>query len=106
MKPTKPKTTKQVVVIAKPVGSNWARVLQGQLVEYDRKTGHAILDGARQVLYYARDSQGELGLAVNGPKGESRVGPRVPGRVEVPGVVLVAECTAEALKVWEGAKCR
>ena len=100
----KVQSTKQVVVVAKPQGSNWARVVQGTLVEYDRRTAHAVLDGARQALFYGREAQGELGLAVNGPKGDSRVGPRVPGRVEVPGVVLVAECTPEALKVWEGAK--
>lgn len=101
---TKKTQTKQVVVVAKPSGSNWARVLQGKLVEYDRSTGHAVLESARQALYYGRESQGELGLAVNGPKGDSRVGPRVPGRVDVPGVVLVAECTPEAKQAWEGGK--
>lgn len=95
---------KQVVVISKPVGSNWARVLQGALIEYDRKGGHAVLEGARQALYYGKDSSGELGLAVKGPAGDSRVGPKVPGRIEVPGVVLVADCTAEAVAAWESRK--
>lgn len=95
---------KQVVVISKPVGSNWARVLQGTLVEYDRKSGHVVLEGARQALYYGRESGGEVGLAVKGPAGDSRVGPKLPGRCEVPGVVLVADCTAEACAAWESRK--
>ncbi|NBD11856.1 DUF6948 domain-containing protein [Corallococcus silvisoli] len=95
---------KQVVVISKPVGSNWARVLQGTLIDYDRKDGHAVLEGARQALYYGKDSGGEVGLAAVGPKGDSRVGPKLPGRVEVPGVVLVADCTAEAITAWESRK--
>lgn len=97
------KTTQETkhVVVAKPSGTNWARVLQGKLVKYDRSTGHAVLESARQALYYGRETQGELGLAVNGPMGDSRVGPRVPGRVEVHGVVLVAECTPEAMQAWE-----
>ncbi|MBZ4371501.1 hypothetical protein [Corallococcus sp. AS-1-6] len=95
---------KQVVVISRTPGSNWARVLQGALIEYDRKGGHAVLEGARQALYYGKDSCGELGLAVNGPKSGSRVGPKVPGRCEVPGVSLVVDCTAEAVKAWESAQ--
>ncbi|RKH13776.1 hypothetical protein D7X74_21245 [Corallococcus sp. CA047B] len=98
---TKKTAAKQVVVISKPVGSSWARVLQGTLVEYDRKSGHAVLTGARQALYYGKETGGEVGLAVNGPKSGSRIGPKLPGRCETPFVVLVLECTPEAAKAWE-----
>jgi len=90
---------RKVVVVAKPVGSNWARVLYGTLVEHDRASGTAVLSGARQALFYGRESGGEVGLAVNGPSKDSRLSPVAP-TAEVSGVALIVDATPEASAAW------
>jgi hypothetical protein len=94
------KAERHVVVIARPVGSNWARVLCGVLV--DRTGDAATLTNCRQALYYARESGGELGLAAHGPRGECRITAAV-SRVEVTGVGFVADCSEAAVTAWRDA---
>ncbi|QSQ14021.1 DUF6948 domain-containing protein [Myxococcus landrumensis] len=94
---------RKVVVVAKPVGSNWARVMYGTLVEHDLASGTAVLEGARQALFYGRESGGEVGLAAVGPSKDSRLSPVAPGRSELAGVVLVTDATPEAVTAWSRA---
>lgn len=91
---------KQVVIVARAPNSNWARVVQGALA--DRTGDTAILENARQALYYGQGSSGEFGLAVKGPSSDSRISPVVP-RAEILGVGLILDCTEAALTAWRDA---
>jgi hypothetical protein len=62
------------------------------------------LRGARQAVYFSQDSHGLLGLAVNGPGKESRIGPAA--NIECRKVVNVIECSQVAAEAWEQAKWR
>jgi hypothetical protein len=92
------KSKRYVVVIARAPNSNWARVLFGTMVDKFGSDG-LILEDARQALYYDSKSGGEVGLAVIGPRGESRITGTV-SRIEVAGVGFVADCSAEAVEAW------
>jgi hypothetical protein len=98
------KKAKQVVVIARAPGSNWARILYGTLVSSNVAQGTATLSGVRQCLYYSKETGGEAGLAAIGPQPGSRVSLKATGAMEIAGVGLVAECSPEAQKVWEAFK--
>lgn len=89
-----------VVVISRPNGSNWARVIAGALAE--QTADRVILTNARQALYYGRESGGEIGLAVHGPKGQSRISGTAP-RVELMAPHFVADCTEAAAAAWRDA---
>lgn len=89
-----------VVVVARPNGSSWARVVAGTLVESGN--GRVVLTDARQALYYGRESNGEVGLATNGPRGDSRITAPAP-RVELDGVGFLADCTEAARAAWQSA---
>lgn len=60
------------------------------------------LRGARQACYFSADSHGLLGLAVNGPGGDSKIGPAAD--IECRRVVNVIECTLAAIEIWEKAR--
>ena len=94
------KSGTKVVVIAKPHGSNWARALFGTLRELtgDGINRRATLTDARQAIYWAGKA-GELGLAAVGPAEGSRLSPAVY-RLEAEAVVLVLECTPDAVTAW------
>lgn len=91
---------RKVVVFARhPQGGN--RIIYGTLESHDKKTGEAVITNARMCIYYP--SGGELGLATVGPPPNSRltsVNPLAP-RVEVLGVVQVADATEAAQAKWE-----
>lgn len=94
------KSSRYVVVVARPPGSNWARVVAGVLVE--QQADRVVISEARQALYYAKESNGEVGLASNGPRGECRITAPIP-RLELTGVGLVADCTEAAATAWRTA---
>ena len=54
---------------------------------------------ARNCIYWPIENKGFLGLASDGPKKGSRVGP--PADIELRKITCVAEVTPEAVKVWE-----
>jgi hypothetical protein len=59
------------------------------------------LRAARNCLTWSRAVKGFLGLAATGPIGDSRVGP--PADIVLRDITSVAECTPDAVKVWESA---
>lgn len=92
----------QVVIIARPPNSNWARVAFGTLVE--RKPNQdgsftVTLKDARQALYYDGKTGGEFGLATNGPLGDSRITATV-ARVTMSGVGLEMAASPTAAEAW------
>jgi len=91
---------KKVVVIARPPNSNWARIVFGTLEESSLKDGTATLSGARQCIYYSKETGGELGLAAIGPQAGSSVSPVLPGNVVLTGVGAVMDCSAAAITAW------
>jgi ethanolamine utilization protein EutA (predicted chaperonin) len=94
------KEGRQVVVISRQAAGNWARVVQGTLIECSET--RAVLTNARQALYYSRASGGEFGLASLGPGIESRISAPVP-RAEMFGVGAVMDCTETAVTAWRTA---
>lgn len=56
------------------------------------------LKGARNCLYWSRECGGFMGLASNGPIGDSRVG--ATADIEVRDITSVTEVTASAAKIW------
>jgi hypothetical protein len=59
------------------------------------------LRAARNCLYWGRGVKGFIGLASTGPIGDCRVGPAAD--IELRDITCVAECSADAVKVWEAA---
>lgn len=57
------------------------------------------LRGARNAIYWSRETGGFMGLAGKGPAAGSRVGERAD--IELRGITAVAECTPEAVEAWE-----
>ena len=68
----------------------------------DTTGGRIKLRGARQACYYSAETQGLIGLAVNGPAKGSKIGP--PADIEIRQPVNIIECQAAAVEVWEKAK--
>lgn len=56
------------------------------------------LSSARNCLYWSRQCGGFMGLAANGPVGDSRVGAKAD--IEIRNITSVAEVTEAAAKVW------
>jgi hypothetical protein len=86
-------------------GSNLRAVLvttanRGVFFGYAAKTdGSTIkLERARNCIYWSRQCGGFMGLASNGPVGDSRVGARAD--IEIRNITSVTEVTEEAAKVW------
>lgn len=59
------------------------------------------LTGARNCLYWPNENRGFLGLAYYGPLKGSRVGP--PADIQLRDITCVAECTTDAVELWESA---
>ena len=59
------------------------------------------LRAARNCIYWPASNKGFLGLANEGPRKGSRIGP--PAELELRKITAVAACTAEAVKAWEAA---
>lgn len=76
---------------------------RGVFFGYATDTGGATikLRAARNCLYWPKENKGFLGLAAMGPLGGARVGPAAD--IELRDITCVAECTAAAVKAWEGA---
>jgi len=79
----------------KEIFCGWATDVSGDRIK---------LRAARQAVYFSADSHGLLGLAVNGPGRDSRIGPAA--NIECRKVVNVIECSLPAVKNWEQAKWR
>lgn len=88
------KSEKIVVVLTefKEIFCGWTSDATGDRIQ---------LRNARQACYYSNDTQGLLGLGVNGPAKGSRIGPAA--NIEVRRVVNVIECTSVAVEAWESA---
>lgn len=58
------------------------------------------LKDVRNCVYWSQQTKGVLGLASIGPKGDSRIGPKVPSATlwKVTGVF---DCSPEATEQWE-----
>lgn len=63
------------------------------------------IEGARNCLKWSKTIGGFLGLAAFGPNELCNVGARVPGGLTLRGVTSVSECTPDAVKRWEAARC-
>lgn len=73
-------------------------VFFGELIE---ENGEVVdLANARNVVYWAAETRGFLGLAANGPAPGSRVGPAVK-KLRVNAVTSIAECSDEAAAAME-----
>ena len=59
------------------------------------------LRAARNCIFWSTKTKGFLGLAAIGPQAGSRVGKAA--NIELRDITCVAECTPEAVAVWESA---
>ena len=64
--------------------------------------GSVTIKRARNCVYWSSDVKGFMGLAVNGPTKNCKVGPAVPSLTRN-NVTAVVEVTASATEKWEGA---
>ena len=73
---------------------------RGVFFGYAAKTDGATikLQNARNCLYWSRQCGGFMGLAANGPVGDSRVGAKAD--IEIRNITSVTEVTEAAAKVW------
>lgn len=74
-------------------------VFQGDLVSYDKATGHAVLKQSRCCVAW-RSIRGFITLAFTGPNKHCRISPAAPS-MEIPDVTSVIECTPEAAEAWQ-----
>lgn len=96
---TTKKAARKVVVFARPPqGGN--RIIYGTLESHDKAAKTAIIADARMCIFYSRETGGELGLAAIGPQAGSRISAVAP-RVEVEGVVQIADVSDVARSKWE-----
>ena len=58
------------------------------------------LERARMCVYWPTENRGVVGLAADGPKRGSKVGPSAPA-ITLRDVTAIMECTSEAVKAWE-----
>ncbi|HKY41348.1 MAG TPA: hypothetical protein VJN18_35690 [Polyangiaceae bacterium] len=66
----------------------------------DKTDGDVIaLRGARNCIYWDRRCGGFMGLAANGPIGDSRCGAKAD--IEIRNITSVTEVTEAAAKVWD-----
>lgn len=74
---------------------------RGVFFGYATETGGETiaLRRARNVVYWPTANRGFLGLAADGPKSGSRVGPAAD--IEVRAITCVAECTPAAVAAFE-----
>lgn len=89
-KPARPKLRPVLVTTAN----------RGVFFGYATKTdGETIkLTSARNCIYWSRQCGGFMGLAANGPVGDSRVGAKAD--IEIRNITSVTEVTEAAAKVW------
>ena len=67
--------------------------------EYKEGDTNAKLTDARNCIYWSRQCGGFMGLAANGPVGDSRVGATASG--EVRNITSVFDVSEAAEKVWK-----
>lgn len=65
---------------------------------YKEGSPTAKLTRARNCLYWSRQCGGFMGLAANGPVGDSRVG--AVADIEIRNITSVSEVSEAAVKVW------
>lgn len=94
--PNRPKNGKERAVV---VTTKHRGVFFGYAKNTDGDTIN--LRSGRNCLYWDRAVKGFIGLATTGPIADSRVGPAAD--IEVREITSVAECTTEAVKIWESA---
>lgn len=95
---TKKAATKTPAAPGRPVLVTTAN--RGVFFGYATKTdGETIkLARARNCLYWSRQCGGFMGLAANGPIGDSRVG--AVADIEIKNITSISEVTEAAAKVW------
>ncbi len=81
------------------VTTEYRGVFFGYFVSENKEQRRIVLKGARNCIYWPPSNNGFLGLASDGPLNGAKIGPRAD--IELTGVTCVAECTPEAVKLWE-----
>ena len=87
-KSTKPRPV-LVTTANRGVFFGYAAVTDGETIK---------LKDARNCLYWSRACGGFMGLAANGPLGDSRVGAKAD--IEIRNITSVSEVTESAAEVW------
>lgn len=67
----------------------------------DTSGGTIKLTRARNCIYWPRENRGFMGLASDGPKKGSRVGPAAD--IELRDITSITECAEAAVAAWEAA---
>ncbi len=97
---TKTKSTKEIALRPVLVTTAHRGVFFGYLgSEYKAGDSTAILTNPRNCLYWSKQCGGFMGLAANGPVGDSRVG-ACPSRSEIRNITSVTDVSEAAAKVW------
>ena len=80
-------------------------VFAGQLKSVDRTLELATLVGCRNCISWSESVKGFLGLAVDGPNEDCRIGPKTI-ETELWGVTSMTKMTEQATNKWESAPWR
>ncbi len=75
-------------------------VFFGELESQDGST--VVLKQARNCVYWDQSVKGFVGLAADGPSGNSRVGPACEA-LELLDVTSIGRCSEQAIERWESA---
>ena len=90
------KKAKEIAVV---VTTEYRGVFFGYTTDYSGDTIE--LKRARNCIYWPSSQKGFLGLASEGPKAGSKIGPAAD--IELRKITCVAKCTEEATAAWEKA---
>lgn len=82
------------------ITTEYRGVFFGKLKSWDEDKKVAVIDSARNVVYWSADCHGFLGLAANGPTKGCRIGPKVDG-LELHKVTARVPVTKEAAEKFE-----
>jgi hypothetical protein len=76
---------------------------RGVFFGYATDTSGATINmrAARNCIYWSADVKGFLGLASTGPSKSCKIGPAA--NIELRDITCVAECSPEAIAMWEAA---
>ena len=62
--------------------------------------GHIVLKKCRNCIYWSSECHGFIGLAVDGPVGDCRIGPAAD-EMRIESITSMAKVTTAAAKKWE-----
>lgn len=75
-------------------------VFYGKLKEWDREKDYAVLENAKMVVYWSKETKGVLGLAATGPAVGSKVTSAVP-LLEINGITAIMLASEKAQKRFQ-----